>query len=630
MNKITEIISSAFLGNMAICVNAQNGESYQLAPTLTETENGAVWTAANDVVDVAIKAEADCCKTLFSIDLVSKTPLSNRAVTWNVSVDFADDVLSFYHSNKWWMMPEWVKKKDGGFSERTQNYIFRTGDKHIGLTALTGDIFCCESEGFNMYLETGLGGFSELHGAFLCGAVDSVPDKAMEKAYKYARKMGAIRVPLKEDRKFPEMFENFGWCTWDAFYHEVSAEKIFQKLDELKEKNIPIKWMLIDDGWCHTVDGKMYAMKSDDVKFPDGLKACVDRIKNEYGIKYVGVWHTISGYWGGVHMESPLAEKYKDNLFVYGRGRLSMSQDPDKAFVFWDDFHGYLEDCGIDYVKVDNQSTTHESICENFSTTAGVRPLHEALERSVNKHFDGKIINCMGMDMENVLARPSSAVNRNSDDFFPNRENGFAAHIKQNVYNTLWHSNIMHCDFDMWWSGKANPVQSGVLRAISGGPVYVSDKVGESDFANIYPICGNNGDLCRLDNAAKPTLDCIYSNCEVEGKLQKIYNNRGDALALALFNISREEVCDSFGLDVIPTIEKDRDYICYEYFTKTFTRVNAATKLDITLGFEGVKAYSLYPVMDDGEGEYIMLGETDKYFGVGSREKTKTLVKDLL
>ena len=34
-----------------------------------------------------------------------------------------------------------------------------------------------------------------------------------------------------------------------AFYHAVTAEKIVSKMEEFREKNIPIKWIMIDDGW---------------------------------------------------------------------------------------------------------------------------------------------------------------------------------------------------------------------------------------------------------------------------------------------------------------------------------------------------------------------------------------------
>ena len=34
----------------------------------------------------------------------------------------------------------------------------------------------------------------------------------------------------------PEMFRFLGWCSWDAFYREITEEKVRQKARELVEK----------------------------------------------------------------------------------------------------------------------------------------------------------------------------------------------------------------------------------------------------------------------------------------------------------------------------------------------------------------------------------------------------------
>ena len=64
--------------------------------------------------------------------------------------------------------------------------------------------------------------------------------------------------------------------------------------------------------------------------------------------------------------------------------------------------------------------------------------------------MDGIIINCMGMVMENVLGRPTSAMSRKIDDFFPEQENGFVEHLLQNAYNSTYHDEIYYCDCDMF------------------------------------------------------------------------------------------------------------------------------------------------------------------------------------
>ena len=53
----------------------------------------------------------------------------------------------------------------------------------------------------------------------------------------------------------------------------------------------------------------------------------------------------------------------------------------------------------------------------------------------------------LGMAMENILSRPTSAISRNSDDFMPNKENGFVEHLLQNAYNSVYHDELYYCDW---------------------------------------------------------------------------------------------------------------------------------------------------------------------------------------
>ena len=124
---------------------------------------------------------------------------------------------------------------------------------------------------------------------------------------------------------------------------------------------------------------------------------------------------------------------------------------------------------------------------------------------------------------------------------------------------------------------------------------------------------------------------------EESGRLLKTFNRKDDALVLAVFNVSRREITETFTYDVIPGMPKDTEYIAYEYFTKKFTRVHFASEETLTLEADGVRCWSLYPVYRDGEVDeadpdgnaYILLGETDRYTGIGSREKRKVTLADL-
>lgn len=540
-----------------------------------------------------------------------------------------DAMIASSHVGPWWMYPCFAKTPED-IQPRSQNLLIEALGNHYFFLPLCGDNFRCEIKGNGLNLISDVSGLYELHGDFLCISVEETPYQAIEKAYSHARELGAIRVPLLAERELPEMYRHFGWCSWNAFYHDVSADKLFSKLDEFREKQIPVEWILIDDGWSVIHNNKLAGFDADPVKFPGGLKACIDKIKNEYGIRYVGVWHAFNGYWNGIDPDGPFYTANKEFLCVTPSGMVVPALDEEKAFRFWDAWHAHLAACGVDFVKVDNQSSWTGNVLGSMPAAEACRIAHAALERSIEKNFNGNVINCMGMDMENVLARPASALSRNSDDFFPGAKRGFTKHLVQNVYNALWHNEMFFCDFDMWWSSHESAVQSGVLRAISGSPIYVSDAVGGSDPSMILPTVENNGDVMLCDYAARPVSECIYVDCAAEKRLLSIWNRSGDAFALASFNLCEESVSDSVHFGGIPELNPEKEYIAYEYFTGQYTRITADTRLSLTLDADALRVWSIYPILRENDTEYILRGDLTKYVPIASNAKTKAWLHEIL
>lgn len=535
-----------------------------------------------------------------------------------------DAITANYHDLLWWMYPAFV----GSFADlpkQTQSAFVKLGDRHIHILPLTGDNFRCELDGDGLHLTSGMPSLKSLRGDFLAVTVTDDPFDAVRECYVDARALGAIRVPLREEREMPSFARGFGWCTWDSFKVTVSAELIYEKLREFKEKHIPLKWMIIDDGWLQFREQKLTSFEPDPQKFPEGFDGCIRRIKEEFGVEKVGVWHTFTGgYWSGVDPESPLFAEQKDNLFLSPAGIYLPSLDEEKAFRFWDAWHARLRAWGVDFLKVDNQSSATPYLAGSIPTAEGVRIQHRAMERSINKNFGGDVINCMGMDMENVFARPFSGLSRNSDDFFPDRKRGFVKHLVQNAYNALWHGQMYHCDFDMWWSSHESAAQSGVLRAISGSPIYVSDKIGCSDPAYILPTVAADGTVMLCDGPAMPTRDCLYTDCREGNRLQTIWNRSGENYALAAFNLTEGEITGQIDFGGIPGIG-DGEFVACEYFSKALYRVNGNTVLPVTLPADGVAVYSIYPVKNDADGEFALMGDRAKYVPIAGELKAVRL-----
>ena len=569
---------------------------------------------------------------LFSLDAsCTEGFAAQKALSFRLGPTVPDAMLGSRHDGPWWMYPTF-----GGdyasLAPKTQSLLLQKGVLHYHLLPLCSGNFRAEFEAGCLYLSSGMEGIKHMQGTFLAAAVSTDPYEAVRNTYTAARNTGAIAVALREERTVPALFDGFGWCTWDAFYNDVSSALIYQKLEEFREKDIPVKWIIIDAGWMQKNERCLTGLAEND-HFPEGLSAAVKKIKEEYGIEKVGIWHTLQAFWEGIDPGSPLAEEMGDALIMTASGKLIPSLDADGADRFWNAWYSYLSSCGIDFVKVDNQSSLPVQLTGTVPSSEGCRAAHAHLERAVERYFDGVIINCMGMDMENVLARPKTAVSRNSDDFYPTHERGFIKHLYQNAYNAVWHSMLYCCDYDMWWSDHPeSAIQSGVLRAISGSPVYVSDKIGETNRENILPLLDRDGMLMRCDGAACPTRDCLYTDCAEEGHHLRVWNRAGDCFAVAAFNVSEESVTDVLDFGTIPGISEDCEYIAYEYFSKTYTRVNAFEDLEVTLPRDGVAVWSLYPIEvdEDEEREYITVGDGDKYVPIASQFKQRVCVDDLM
>lgn len=145
--------------------------------------------------------------------------------------------------------------------------------------------------------------------------------------------------------------------------------------------------------------------------------------------------------------------------------------------------------------------------------------MNQALESGAS-YMDGAVINCMGMAMENILAKPLSAISRNSDNFVPDKENGFAEHLLQNAYNAVYHNELYCCDWDMFWTKHKDYVKHSLLRAVSGGPVYFSDKIGDTKPKVLKPLVYLNGKILMMERSAKPTADCIFTDPMKSGVLK--------------------------------------------------------------------------------------------------------------
>uniref|UniRef100_A0A453QVE5 galactinol--sucrose galactosyltransferase n=1 Tax=Aegilops tauschii subsp. strangulata TaxID=200361 RepID=A0A453QVE5_AEGTS len=334
--------------------------------------------------------------------------------------------------------------------------------------------------------------------ALFVGAADSDPFAAIAGAVAAVRScLGTFRP--RAEKKLPAIVDYFGWCTWDAFYQDVTQEGVEAGLQSLAAGGAPPKFVIIDDGWQSVgtdkqspdLDSAGEAGKSpplprltgikenskfqsgDDPATATGIETLVRAAKEKYGLKYVYVWHAITGYWGGVRPGVAGMEAYRSSMQFpkispgVAENEPNMKTDvltlqglglvhPQAVHRFYDELHAYLAAAGVDGVKL-------------------TREYHRALDASVAKNFpDNGIIACMSHNTDALYCSKQTAVVRASDDFFPREAVSHTIHIAAVAYNSVFLGEFMLPDWDMFHSLHPAGDYHGSARAISGGPVYVS------------------------------------------------------------------------------------------------------------------------------------------------------------
>ncbi|MGG3468193.1 Sip1-related alpha-galactosidase [Neobacillus pocheonensis] len=518
----------------------------------------------------------------------------------NVMEDY--EIMANYQHKDWWTRPFFTKDIQE-LPERTQSLLVKNEETYYHLLPVCDEISRTDLSGTEKGLQISIspfhGGYDHLSTfAFILGASMNPFDLVNENVKAALTVTGRSTLP-REDKTYPQILDYLGWCSWDAFYHAVNEEGILTKAEELQQKKLPVKWMMIDDGWSELDGKKLQSFHADKEKFPNGLSNTVSSLKQNYGVNWVGVWHTLAGYWEGIAPESPLAKSLDKHLYKTKNGSLIPSPKAEEGFGFWHAWHSKLKKDGIDFVKVDSQSAISNFMGNHQSVGEAASGAHTALEASCSLHFDNTVINCMGMAEENIWHRPYSAVSRNSDDFVPQENNGFKEHALQNAYNSLYHGAFYWGDWDMYWTQNHDDLQNMVLRVISGGPIYFSDVVDRTNPDNIWPLIYKDGRIIRCDQPGVPTEDCLFINPIKTRSPLKIWNTCKGAGVVAAFHIceGNESVLGSIGANDIPNLNGET-FVIFDVMTKKHWKVNKEERISIELAENGVTLYVIIPIQD--------------------------------
>lgn len=621
--------------DVSLTVRRQSGKEEELPLLQVENrEEGSLYRFGNE------KAEADfetgmrdgCLTGKVRVSLKTEHFRENDGLDLRepvtVSLSFRENpgrMTALYLHRDWWTRPAFVDKWED-VPERTQCLYLDYGDVRGCLLLLSGKLGKAYARGgkkgrLTLAVTAYCGGLSELMETVFVLAQDPALLHAVSDCCRTVAKLQDVL--LKKQKEYPAMFDYLGWCSWDAFYTDISEEKVRAKAAELAEKKVPVRWLLLDDGWLSVHDGKLYDLHPEKEKFPEGFAGMIADIKAAGSVEHVGVWHALGGYWGGIEPGSRAAAEEEKHLYETKAGKLLPCPEAENGYGFYRDWYELLRKEGIDFVKVDGQSAVKNYYMDEIAVSRAARETHKALEGAAGAYMGGRLINCMGMAMENILGRQGSAVSRNSDDFVPDNPEGFAEHLLQNAYNAPYHDEFYYCDWDMFWTFHKDAKKHALLRAVSGGPVYFSDRIGDTDPSAVQGLVYGDGRLLRMDRAAKPSEDCLFTDPAKSGllKLTNIADcgrNGQKGGAVALYNIGKAEGTTSVRASDIPELS-DGVWCCYDVQQGSAVLLDAKEAFFVTLEAGDCRLYLFVPAP---EGTAV-IGLTDKLISFHAVEEVK-------
>ncbi|KAK9272818.1 hypothetical protein L1049_003196 [Liquidambar formosana] len=558
--------------------------------------------------------------------------------------------MSIFRFKVWWTT-HWVGENGGDLENETQMVVLDKSDAGrpyvVLLPIVEGPFRSSLQPGTNdnvdICVESGstkVSGRSYRSSLYMHAGDD--PFSLVKEAMKVVRvHLGTFK--LLDEKTPPGVVDKFGWCTWDAFYLKVQPQGVWEGVKGLVDGGCPPGLVLIDDGWQsithdddpldqegmnRTAAGEQMPCRlikfEENYKFRDyvspkaqnkGMGAFVKDLKEEFkSVDYVYVWHALCGYWGGVRpnvpglpearvvgpklspgLELTMEDLAVDKIVNNGVGLVP----PEVVDQMYEGLHSHLESVGIDGVKVD---VIHllEMLCEDYGGRVELaKAYYKAITSSVRKHFKG---NGVIASMEHcndfmLLGTEAIALGRVGDDFWcvdPSGDpNGTfwlqGCHMVHCAYNSLWMGNFIQPDWDMFQSTHPCAEFHAASRAISGGPIYVSDSVGKHNFQLLKTLVLPDGTILRCEYYALPTKDCLFVDPLHDGKtMLKIWNLNKFTGVLGAFNCQGGGWC-----------RETRRNKCASQFSHLVTSKATPSEIEWKSGknpisIEGVQVFAMY------------------------------------
>lgn len=532
--------------------------------------------------------------------------------------------------NAYWLRPVFGGPGDALPSDAVLVLWQRDGDYGLLLpllgarqrTTLRGS-----GEAFELHVDGHDGKAEESGDALLLTARGGDPLALLDAAFSAAARVLQTFRP-RQEKPIPAMADLLGWCTWDAFYRHVSAEKVRAGLESWREAGLVPPLLLLDDGWQQTHEDKLSSFAANSTTFPAGLAELTRTAREDYGVRCVAAWVALTGYWCGIDPASGLGARYRlSHHRVAGALPWEPTTERDVSIVHPSDAHRFFDDWfealrrqGVQAVKVDNQAALWQLAGPPLERANACRATQRAVQAAAALCFGGNQLSCMGQSIDAGGQALGPQLVRNSEDYHPERKDGQQRHVLENAYNALWTSAFGLPDWDMFQSHGEAAGFHAAARAICGGPIYLSDRPGEQDMVVVRSLCTSDGKTLRCDDAARPTADCLFEDCGRERKLLKLANRARGLGVLGLFHCregvdaqDRDSIEDRFRVSDLPGLD-GRLFAVYLRNRGELRLLDRRHVWRLELPWRGFEIATLAPV----ESDVAALGLLDKLVGAAA------------
>jgi len=247
-------------------------------------------------------------------------------------------------------------------------------------------------------------------------AVADEPYTAVAKVWRAASEHPEIqgRLQLRGEKDYPEIFEYLGWCSWDGYHLSIDEAKILAAIDGIKASDIPIRYVLMDDGHYDR-----RTVGYDQEKFPESYTNMLAQ-RDESTVRWMGIWYAMFGTYAGMKDPEGLAP-IQEHLFAGHQGKLVPRADLVSVRTYYRYIFRDALEHDFDLVKIDFQTHNMPFLAGNVreknnglthpNPVEACTIIQQGFHEVINENFEA-MINCNWHNGVSLFNSYSTSVGR--------------------------------------------------------------------------------------------------------------------------------------------------------------------------------------------------------------------------